>query len=198
MLGSVSDPQPPISPGILSRLVDNHSAFLAFLERRVGTRELAEEILQEAFVRGIERGGTIRDAESAIAWFYRLLRRAVIDHARRRTASDRSLQRWADELGVAVQLDESLQARVCACLAARRHAQAGVRGRPARGGGRGAGRERLRARRRHQPEQRGRPPAPSAARARRAPPGLVRNVRDRRLPRLHLRVMAAWHVRQHG
>ena len=46
-----------MSPGVVRVLVANHARFLAFLERRVGRRDVAEEILQEAFVRGITRGG---------------------------------------------------------------------------------------------------------------------------------------------
>ncbi len=47
------------------------------------SRAEAEDILQAAFVRGIEKGASIRDAESSVAWFYRLLRNALIDHYRR-------------------------------------------------------------------------------------------------------------------
>ena len=38
-------------------LVANHQRFLTFLERRVGSRERAEDILQAAFVRTLEHGG---------------------------------------------------------------------------------------------------------------------------------------------
>jgi len=62
-------------------LVENHREFLAFLERRVGSREVAEDLLQEAFVRSLDK--VPLDAnESAVAWFYRVLRNAVIDHYR--------------------------------------------------------------------------------------------------------------------
>src|SRR5688500_16667925 len=64
-------------------LAANHDRFLRFLERRVGRRDLAEEILQDAFVRGLSRAETVQASESAIAWFYRLLRNALIDHHRR-------------------------------------------------------------------------------------------------------------------
>ena len=47
------------------------------------SRETAEDILQEAFGRALTRVDTLRDDESAVAWFYRLLRNAVIDHYRR-------------------------------------------------------------------------------------------------------------------
>ncbi len=55
------------NPGVVEALVENHRGFLAFLERRGGSRAQAEDILQAAFVRGIEKAGSIRDAESAVA-----------------------------------------------------------------------------------------------------------------------------------
>ena len=54
-------------PEVVRALVENHARFLAFLERRVGSREDAEAILQSAFVRGLERGAALRDQESATA-----------------------------------------------------------------------------------------------------------------------------------
>ena len=36
-------------------LVANHREFLAFVEKRVGDRALAEDILQDAFVRGVDK-----------------------------------------------------------------------------------------------------------------------------------------------
>jgi DNA-directed RNA polymerase specialized sigma24 family protein len=78
-----------LSPAVLRVLIANHGRFLAFLARRVKRRDVAEEILQDAFVRGIARGGALRDDESAIAWFYRLLRNAIVDHARGQSARRR-------------------------------------------------------------------------------------------------------------
>jgi RNA polymerase sigma-70 factor (ECF subfamily) len=63
----------------------------------VGSREAAEDILQEAFVRGMGRADALREDESAVAWFYRLLRNAVVDHYRRRGAEERALARFAAE-----------------------------------------------------------------------------------------------------
>jgi RNA polymerase sigma factor (sigma-70 family) len=110
------DPREPISPDSLKLLLASQAEFLSFLERRLGSRELAQELLQQAFVRGIERGGAIQDDESAVAWFYRLLRNAVVDHARRSGAADRALRRWADELATAPPVDESLHRTVCTCV----------------------------------------------------------------------------------
>lgn len=106
------------SPEVVQALVDNHRAFLAFIERRVGSRADAEDILQDAFVRGLEKGGQLRDGESAVAWFYRLLRNAVVDHYRRRGAAGRAEERmaaeWADASAPAP--DEELFDAVCRCI----------------------------------------------------------------------------------
>jgi RNA polymerase sigma-70 factor (ECF subfamily) len=52
---------------IVALLVDNRSDFLTFLERRVGSHAAAEDILQEAFSRGLDRLETLRREESAVA-----------------------------------------------------------------------------------------------------------------------------------
>ena len=93
----------PIDPQVARVLVENHREFLRFLERRVGNRAVAEDILQEAFVRGVERAGSLRADESAVAWFYRTLRNAVIDHHRRTGAAGRGLEAFARELGDAAE-----------------------------------------------------------------------------------------------
>jgi RNA polymerase sigma factor (sigma-70 family) len=107
---------PAVSPAVLRVLVANHARFLAFLERRVGRRELAEEILQEAFVRGIARGDQLRADESAIAWFYRLLRNALVDQHRRADAERRGLAALADEPRDEDETDPELAATICACV----------------------------------------------------------------------------------
>src|SRR5258706_14539177 len=94
---------PPVTAGVLERLVGNHREFLAFLERRLGSRAEAEDILQEAFVKGVERADSVRDGESIVAWFYRALRNAVIDHHRRRGARSRAMDAFARELDEAVE-----------------------------------------------------------------------------------------------
>ncbi len=109
----------PMSPEVVRLLVDNHVRFLAFLERRVGSREAAEDILQEAYVRGLERGGALREHESAVAWFYRVLRNAVTDHHRRRGVAHRALERaGAERAGdTAPAADAELHDEVCRCVA---------------------------------------------------------------------------------
>ena len=108
--------QLPDSPAAVARLVNNHREFLGFLQSRVGSRALAEDILQDAFVRGIGKLGSLRDDESAVAWFYRILRNAVIDHHRRHEVADRRLAALAAELDVTAEPDVDLRDAVCRCV----------------------------------------------------------------------------------
>lgn len=100
----------------VEKLVENHREFLRFLERRVGSRAVAEDILQEAFVQSLDKLHTLREDESAVAWFYRTLRNAVIDHHRRRAASDRALERFAGELADAEEPAKEMREVACECI----------------------------------------------------------------------------------
>ncbi len=103
------------SQKVIDQLVANHREFLRFVERRVGNRALAEEILQDAFVRSLDRGDEIRD--SVVGWFYRVLRNAVIDHQRRQAVANRRLDEFAAELAATDDARQELAHVVCACVA---------------------------------------------------------------------------------
>lgn len=108
--------EPAADSGTVAGLAEHHRRFLAFLERRVGDRDTAEEILQAAFVRGVERAGDIRDEERAVAWFYRILRRAVVDHWRSRAAERRGAEAFVRELQDAVEPAPELVGELCRCF----------------------------------------------------------------------------------
>jgi RNA polymerase sigma factor (sigma-70 family) len=82
----------------LRTLLEHHAAFLGFVQRRVQDRSLAEDILQGAYMRAIQRADSVRDRSAMIPWFYSVLRNAIIDHARSRRSEDGALERWAAEL----------------------------------------------------------------------------------------------------
>ncbi len=100
----------------VAALVASHREFLAFLERRLGDRDLAEDLLQAAFVKSLERVGTLRAQESLRAWFYRMLRNAVVDHHRRTTTARGALERVA-ALRDEGWRDPDVDAAVCQCVA---------------------------------------------------------------------------------
>jgi len=125
MSDSHPQPQPATGEGespvrdttaeVAAIFVANKRDFLAFLERRVGSRAVAEDILQEAFVRGLGRLNT-DDEGSVIAWFYRALRNAAIDHHRRHQTANRALEALAAEPGAGVAADPELHSAVCQCV----------------------------------------------------------------------------------
>ncbi len=55
------------TPETVTALVENHRTFLAFLERRLGDRALAEDLLQDAFVKGLDKASSLRDQEAVVA-----------------------------------------------------------------------------------------------------------------------------------
>lgn len=104
----------------LRALLDHHAAFLGFVHRRVQDRALAEDILQSAYVRALQRADTIRDRSAAVPWFYSILRNAIIDNARSRQSENAALERWAAELEETGERtdfrDEMTQGIVCGCI----------------------------------------------------------------------------------
>ena len=109
-------PAQPASP-ILDGLLNQRRQFLRFLERRVSSSAIAEDILQNAYLRAMQREGELRGEESGTAWFYRILRNAVIDFYRHRTVEDRALTQWAQELETTVEPDDLTRDIVCQCIA---------------------------------------------------------------------------------
>jgi len=100
---------------VAAALVANHREFLAFVQRRVGSSALAEDILQDAFVRNMEKFDTVR--ETAIGWFYRVLRNAIVDHHRRTASAERRSEQFEREQQDASHEDEELHRVVCKCVA---------------------------------------------------------------------------------
>lgn len=99
----------------LDVLLEHRRAFLRFLERKVGSREAAEDLLQEALTRHLSRDVAVPD-DRLVPWFYRVLRHAAIDYRRRRASADRALSRLAREMDDAVQPSPEFQNQICPCV----------------------------------------------------------------------------------
>lgn len=100
----------------LAALLENHRAFLHYLERRVGERALAEDILQDAFAKVIAAPQRTPTEEGIIPWFYRSLRNAVVDQVRRRRSDERALEAFANELARRKTPDKEMETEICACV----------------------------------------------------------------------------------
>lgn len=104
----------PATRDTTAALAAQHSRFLQFMRARIGDPATAEDILQAAYVKAIERGAQLRAKESSVAWFYRILRNAIIDHYRQQAARSRAMDTWAAEWSEAY--EPKLKAEVCACI----------------------------------------------------------------------------------
>lgn len=104
-----------LSPEAIAQLVEGHREFLAFLERRVESRAAAEDILQSAFARGLEHGAGVQD-EKVVAWFYRVLRNAVIDHYRHRSTSAKAMEVWGRDFTESQEPEPELWQEICQCV----------------------------------------------------------------------------------
>ncbi len=100
----------------LDVLVENQRAFLRYLERRVGDRALAEDILQDAFTKIAARPDLAPPDEGIVPWFYRLLRNAALDRFRRHGAAARAMEAFARELDTQATPGPQLKAEICACV----------------------------------------------------------------------------------
>jgi RNA polymerase sigma-70 factor (ECF subfamily) len=95
-------------------LAEHHGRFLAFLKHRVDSNAVAEDILQDAYTKSLEKLDQVRDDDSVVAWFYRLLRNAVIDHYR--TGGAEKKAKAALALEAEASFEPELRARICTCV----------------------------------------------------------------------------------
>jgi RNA polymerase sigma-70 factor (ECF subfamily) len=101
------------TPSPVEQLVALKGDFLGFVRARVRSAAEAEDLLQAAYVKAAEKAGTIRDSQSTVAWFYRILRNAIADLQRERRRSG------AEPLEAAPDVpdeDAELHRAVCACV----------------------------------------------------------------------------------
>ncbi len=68
----------------LADLVVMRASYVARVRRWPGARDVAEDLVQEAFTRAVFAVGGIRDDASKDEWFFRVLRSAYVDYRRRR------------------------------------------------------------------------------------------------------------------
>lgn len=92
-------------------LVALKSEFIRFVRARTESDAEAEDLLQAAYVKATEKAETIKDEESTVAWFYRVLRNAIIDLHRERQRASTERQYPAPEAD-----DGELHRAVCACV----------------------------------------------------------------------------------
>lgn len=100
----------------LEVLLAHRDEFVDFAAARLESRAAAEDLVQDALARALDRVGDLRAGDAVLGWFYRLLRNAVVDHYRRRAASARALERLAAEPEPGPVEPPEPPARPCRCV----------------------------------------------------------------------------------
>ena len=105
---------------IVQRLLGHESAFRGFLRRRVGDEAVAEDLLQQSMIRAVQSHHAVRNDDSVVAWFYKIIRHALIDYYRSKGAEARRDEAFSRELILSgndrePSIDE-MKATLCTCL----------------------------------------------------------------------------------
>ncbi len=99
---------------VTEQLVGSLDEFLAFARGRLRDPELAADVVHEILLKAILHRDHIRHEESVKAWFYRILRRTIVDLYRRRDTHQRAMERVELDLNNALTAEEERAG--CACL----------------------------------------------------------------------------------
>ena len=104
----------PVNDRLVVLWRDYHDKLLGFIRSRVKSTDVAEDILQDVFIKIQKSLPGLLDTERMESWIYRIVRNAVIDHYRARKAFEEVPQSLA-----APEQDEEEQARyeISTCLA---------------------------------------------------------------------------------
>lgn len=112
----------PLDADVVRLLVENHRRFRAFVARRIGNPELADDLVQNSLRRALERPPSSTEEASVLAWFHVILRNAIADHFRLqasgsdREAELRTLMEAEGTDHTRAMDDDELKGAACACL----------------------------------------------------------------------------------
>ncbi len=101
---------------IESKLLASRRIILGYIEKKVGEREAAEDILQDSLLKALRAESGLREKEKLIPWFYRIVDNAIADRFRRRRVEATYLAEIAGEGEPGITPEE--EGRICACIAA--------------------------------------------------------------------------------
>ena len=105
-----------LTPAFTRILAEVHGAFLQFLQRRLGSRTEAEEVMQQFYLRVVVHASQLRNEEGVLSWLRRVLRSALSDHQRRTSARNRAEADFARKDAAVPPAADEVEDFVCRCL----------------------------------------------------------------------------------
>lgn len=104
----------PKLDALAAQLLQHYEVFLAFARKRISDPELAADAVQDSLLKAVKSAGQLREGESAVPWFYRILRRTILDLYRRRDVRQRVLTEMPEDFEAVA--DEKEKENICGCL----------------------------------------------------------------------------------
>jgi RNA polymerase sigma-70 factor (ECF subfamily) len=95
-------------------ILKNLQVFVAFARKRLGHEHLAEDVVQESLIKALTADRQPETDEATIKWFYRILRRSIIDLYRKEGARNRALEGFEKEFPE--KPSEQDEQALCKCL----------------------------------------------------------------------------------
>lgn len=115
-----SDALQPLNESLINVLVDNHRRFQSFLTKRVGSKEVAEDLLQQCLKKAVETPPASVEEVGIVAWFYKVLKNTLTDYYRAQASEDKKHDDFHNTLGVhgktKVAAIDEIETAVCECI----------------------------------------------------------------------------------
>ena len=99
---------------LLQMLMPERARFVRFARLRLASEADAEDLVQRSLARPAERAATLDEPTRAIGWFFRILRRAIVDY-RRTGASDPMRRQASTNLELLADDRVAPTSATCAC-----------------------------------------------------------------------------------
>jgi len=113
---SVSNMSSSTLDPVLTTLLGAREQFVRFLTAQTRNRAEAEDLVQASLLKVLQTTAQPDSADTAVAWFYRVLRNAMADHHRTRQSRLRATERYAQEMEEAE--EPELEQVACRCIKA--------------------------------------------------------------------------------
>jgi RNA polymerase sigma factor (sigma-70 family) len=102
-----------IEHGVAEQLGANLDAFVGFARKRLDDPELAADVVQDSLLKALQSADQLKDTDRLLPWFYRILRRSIVDAYRQRGADQSAREKLQVELEHETEEQERL---ACQCF----------------------------------------------------------------------------------
>lgn len=96
------------------QLLKNLETFQSFARARINDPHLAADVVQDSLLKALKSSKKPKEGENVLAWFYRILRHAIVDLYRKNDVRFRAKEQLEQEQSILLTPEEKQVA--CSCL----------------------------------------------------------------------------------